>query len=100
MDPTWLWGQCVPLWGSCTFPPISGPVAGAGRGSGVVEHLQGKSTAVCGARCRVWHSPRRLCQQQQQLAAGEHSREAGAGPAPRGREKGLLWKRFCIRIKS
>lgn len=34
------------------------------------------------------------------FAAGEHSREAGVGPAPRGRERGLLWKRFCIRIKS
>lgn len=100
MDPTWPWDQCVPWWGSCASPPISGPVAGSGRGSGaLVEHPQGKSTAVCGARCRVRHSPRRL-RPQQRLAAGEHSREAGAGPAPRGRERGLLWKRFCIRIKS
>lgn len=104
MDLTWLWDQCVPLWGRCAFPPVSGPIADTGRGSGaLVEHPQGKSAAVCGARCRIQHSPRRLRpqqQQQQQLAAGEHSREAGAGPAPRGREKGLLWKRFCIRIKS
>lgn len=51
MDPTWLWHQCVPLWGSCASPPISGPVAGAGRVSGVlVEHPRGKSTAVCGTR--------------------------------------------------
>lgn len=21
MDPTWLWGQCVPLWGAAHFPP-------------------------------------------------------------------------------
>lgn len=49
MDPTWPWDQCVPWWGSCASPPIFGPVAGSGRGSGaLVEHPQGKSTAVCG----------------------------------------------------
>lgn len=96
MDPTWLWDQCVP---ELCISPISGPGAGAGQGSGaLVEHPQGQSTAVCGARCRVRHSPRRL--RPQQPLAAEHSREAGTGPAPRGREKGLLWKRFYIRIKS
>lgn len=66
------------VWGNLCEHPFGG--AGVGRSVG-------RSAAPCRPR------PRRL-------AAGEHSREAGVGPAPRGRERGLLWKRFCIRIKS
>lgn len=99
-DPTCLWDQRVPWWGSCASPLRYRPrELGIDGGWGVLfEHPQGKSAAVCGAQCGVRHGPRRP--RPQRLAAGEHSREAGAGPAPRGRERGLLWKRFCIRIKS
>lgn len=100
MDPTCLWDHCVPQRGELCISPHHWPRElglGGGRGP-LVEHPGGKIVMVCGARCGTQggpHRPRPL-----RLAAGEHSREAGVGPAPRGRERGLLWKRFCIRIKS
>lgn len=100
MDPTCLWDHRVPWRGELRISPHHRPWElglGGGRGP-LVEHLGGKSAAVCGARCGTQGGPRRPLPWR--LAAGEHSREAGAGPAPRGRERGLLWKRFCIRIKS
>lgn len=101
MDPTCLWDHRVPRQsGELRISPHHWLwELGLGGGWGLlVECLGGKSAVVRRAWCGVRRGPRRLCLRR--LAAGEHSREAGVGPAPRGRERGLLWKRFCIRIKS
>lgn len=100
MDPT---GTSMSHGGGAVYLPPPSPASGAGPGWGqepFVVHPQGKSTRCAGhgEGYGIQHSPRRP--RPQRLTAGEHSREAGAGPAPQGRERGLLWKRFCIRIKS